>query len=112
MDASCRCHEMRHEALFSLAQQCERTDLDMRGGRYDSHDRWQMCCTAGYASVERRRAVAIAPLMLASQHDYAWSQCGVLLRVSMGPDSTHSRLCAIVHNKHKLPVDSRSQLSA
>ena len=83
MDASCRCHEMRHEALFSLAQQCERTDLDMRGGRYDSHDRWQVCCMAGYASVERRRAVAIAPLMLASQHDYAWSQCGVLLRVNI-----------------------------
>ena len=70
MDASCRCHEMRHEALFSLAQQCERTDLDLRGGRYASHDRWQVCCMAGYASVERRRAVAIAPLMLASQHDY------------------------------------------
>lgn len=45
---------------------------------------------AGYASVERRRAVAIAPLMLASQHDYAWSQCGVLLRVSIGDRIRHS----------------------
>ena len=78
---------MCHEAVFSLAQQRGRTDLDLRGGRHATVTTIDVKCTAwlgNYASVERRRAEAIAPLMLASQHAYASSQCGVLLRVSVG----------------------------
>ena len=66
----------------------------------------------GYASVERRRAVAIAPLMLASQHDYAWSQCASTFESEYGTGFDAQPSLTIVHNTHKLPVDIRSQLSA
>ena len=44
----------------------KRPDIDVREGRHARYDRWQVLRAAGHASIERRRAAAIAPVMFAS----------------------------------------------
>ena len=59
---------LRNE-LFLGQQRADRRGLDVREGWYASHDRLQVHRTARHASIERRRAAAIALLMLTVQHN-------------------------------------------